>query len=59
MPFKHCEILIHELNFCQASLQYVQNATKRFFNGTRKHDPIAPVLQESRWLPVAERIDFY
>jgi len=39
-------------------LQSVQNAAAKLITGTRRCDPITPVLRQLHWLPVRQRVDF-
>jgi len=39
-------------------LQTVQNAAARVVTGTKKFDPITPVLHRLHWLPVRQRVTF-
>jgi len=62
--FVHCR-----LDYCNAllagvadvhlkRLQSVQNAAARLMSGSRRCDPITPVLARLHWLPVRQRIAF-
>ncbi len=39
-------------------LQLVQNAAARLLSGTRKYEPVTPILSALHWLPIKYRIDF-
>jgi len=39
-------------------MQVIQNAAARFVTGARRRDHMTPVLRESHWLPVRQRIRF-
>ncbi len=39
-------------------LQLVQNAAARLLSGTRKYEPVTPVLSAMHWLPINFRIYF-
>lgn len=55
----YCNSLYAGINqFSLSRLQLVQNAAARFLAGTKKREPITPVLASLHWLPVKFRVDF-
>ncbi len=63
-----CAFVITRLDYCNSlyyavsqsslfRLQLVQNTAARLLSGTRKYEPVTPVLSALHWLPIKYRID--
>ncbi len=55
----YCNSLYYGVSQSSLSrLQLVQNAAARLLYGTRKYEPVTPILSALHWLPIKYRIDF-
>jgi len=55
----YCNAMFAGLPRCDVDrLQAVQNAAVRLIAGARRYDHVTPLLRDSHWLPVAQRIQF-
>ena len=55
----YCNSLLYNLpKYAIKKLQYVQNAAARLITFSSKYSHIIPILEDLRWLPINERINF-